>query len=49
MAGGAALGGGRGLGAVAAVWEAGKGKLRRKERVAESQVRSDGQSASGAR
>ena len=49
MAGGAALGGGRGLGAVAAVWEAGKGKLRRKERVAESQVRSDGQRASGAR
>ena len=36
MADGAALGGGRGLGAVEAVWEAGKGKLRRKERVAES-------------
>ena len=49
MAGGAALGGGRGLGAVAGGWEAGKGKLRRKERVAESQVRSDGQRASGAR
>ena len=36
MAGGAALGRGRGLGAAAAVWGAGKGKLQRKERVAES-------------
>ena len=45
MAGGAALGGGRGLGAAAAVWEAGKGKLRRKERVAESWGRSDGRVA----